>query len=265
MQKLQALTQEQIQTKAPQVYTQAPFDGVSKNYTFLPTYQIVEDMEKLGWSVSDAKTMKSKTKVQKEFGKHMVTFFNPDIFIKDENGDIEAYPQVLIMNNHRGWGKFRFEIGVFRLICSNGLVIKEKDFGTFDLRHIGYSFEELKRLVDQAVEVLPKAVERINIFSDKIMSSEEQTQFATKALQARFGEEKLVDASEIDQILYATRQEDQGNNLWTIFNRVQEHLVHGGFFTVSTDKKERKVRAIKNMQADVELNQKLWEVAAEFC
>jgi hypothetical protein len=265
MQKLQALTQDQIQAKAPQVYTQAPFDGVSKNYTFLPTYQIVEDMEKLGWLVSDAKTMKSKTEVQKKYGKHMVTFFNPDIFIKDENGDIEAYPQVLIINNHRSWGKFRFEIGVFRLVCSNGLVLKEKDLGSFSLRHIGYSFEELKRLVDQAIEALPKVVERINTFTDKLMTPEEMRSFAEKALQVRFGEEKLVDASEVDQILYATRTEDQGNNLWAVLNRVQEHLVHGGFFSINSDKKERKVKAIKNMQADLSLNQKLWEKAVEFC
>jgi hypothetical protein len=33
---------------------------------------------------------------------------------------------------------------------------------------------------------------------------------------------------------------------------------------VSADKKERKVRKIVNMQANVELNQKIWEVAAEF-
>lgn len=264
MQKLETLSPEQIKERAPQVYTDKPYDQVSDKYVFLSTHRIVDDMAKLGWQVSDAKTMRTKNPIQKKYGKHMVVFYNPDIFIKDDEGGIEAYPQILITNNHRGWGQFRFEMGIFRLICSNGLVIKEKDLGDFKLRHFGYSFDELKRLVDQAVEALPKVVERINVFSQTIMSPDEQRSFAYKAIQVRFGEERLVDDYEINQVLMSARPQDEGSSLWVTLNRVQEHLIHGGFTMVSADKKERKVRKIVNMQANVELNQKIWEVAAEF-
>jgi hypothetical protein len=47
-------------------------------------------------------------------------------------------------------------------------------------------------------------------------------------------------------------------------NRVQEHLIRGGFTTIGADKKERKVRKITNMLKDVELNQKLWELTEQF-
>lgn len=265
MPKLQALTREEIQERAPQVYTEKPYGKVSDKYVFLPTHRIVDDMKKLGWMVSDAKTMKTKNPIQKEFGKHMVVFYHPDIYIKDEAGGIEAYPQILIQNNHRGWGQFNFQIGIFRMICSNGLIIKEKDLGDFKLRHFGYSFEELKRLVDQAIEVLPKVVERINVFSQKVMTPDEQRSFAYKAIQARFGEERLVDDYEVNQVLASARPEDEGSTLWLTLNRVQESLVRGGFVTVGPGKKERKVRAIQNIQANVSLNEKLWEVAAQYC
>lgn len=264
MTKLTPLTPEQIAERAPQVYTQAPHDRVSNKYTFLPTYQIVEDMEKLGWQVADAKTMKSKNESQKKYGKHIVMFFHPDIYIKDEQGGIEAYPQIMIQNNHRGWGKFKFEIGIFRLVCTNGLVIKSQDYGTFEMRHLGYSFEELKELVEKAIDILPDVVQKINTLSSREMTEKEMRIFAEKAIQARFGEEKLVDATEIQQVLTATRDADQGNNLWVVMNRVQEHLIRGGFTTVGADKKERKVRKISNMLKDVELNQKLWELTTEF-
>lgn len=264
MQKLTPLTPEQIKEKAPQVYTQVPHAKVSSKYTFLPTYQIVEDMAKLGWQVADAKTMKSKNLMQKEFGKHIVMFFHPDIYIKDETGGIEAYPQIMIQNNHRGWGRFKFEIGIFRLVCTNGLVIKSADYGTFEMRHLGYSFEELKELVEKAIDILPNVVQKINTLSSRIMSDKEMREFAEKAIQARFGEEKLVDQSEIAQVLYSTRDADNGNNLWVVMNRVQEHLIRGGFTTIGADKKERKVRKITNMLKDVELNQKLWELTEQF-
>lgn len=259
-----ALTESEIRTKAPQVYTQAPSSNVSAKYTFIPTYKIIEDMEKLGWYVSDALTMKSTNQLQHDFGKHMVKFFNPNIRIEDGQGGIDAYPEILIINNHRGWGRFKFEIGIFRLVCSNGLVVKSKDLGTFVMKHLGYSFEELQNLVSQAVTALPKVVEKINTFTHRMLTSAEQHTFATKALQARFGEEKIVDNSELAEVLSSTRPADTGNSLWAVFNRVQEKLINGGFIVTGANKKERKVRKITNMLKDLELNQKLWELTDQF-
>jgi len=264
MREMIALTQEQISNKAPQVYTKAPHGAVSQKYSFLPTYQIIEDMEKLGWLVSDAKTAKSKNDDQLAYGKHMVKFFNPAITLLDSEGGIEAYPEILIMNNHRGWGQFRFEIGVFRLICENGLIIKDKDLGQFNLRHFGYSFAELQRLVNQAIEVLPNVVQKINILSNKIMSENEITAFATAAIKARFGEEKLVHPEEIMEVISTSRDADNGSTLWVVFNRIQEKVIRGGFTLIDGNNKQRQARKIVNMLEDVKLNQKLWELTAEF-
>lgn len=259
-----ALTESEIRAKAPQVYTQAPYGKVSTKYTFIPTFKIIEDMEKLGWYVSDALTMKSTNQLQHDFGKHMVKFYNPNIRIENEEGVVDAYPEILIVNNHRGWGRFKFEIGIFRLVCSNGLVIKSKDLGTFVMRHLGYSFEELQELVSQATAALPKVVDKINTFTGRQLTAAEQHTFATKALQARFGEEKVADNSELVEMLSVTRPEDAGNSLWAVFNRVQEKLINGGFIMTTADKKERKVRKITNMLKDLDLNQKLWELTDEF-
>lgn len=258
------LTQEEIKSKAPQIFTQAPIESVSKKYSFLPTFQIIEDMEKLGWFVSDAKSMKSSNPIQLTYGKHMVKFYNPDIAILDQDGEVEAYPEILIINNHRGWGRFKFEIGVFRLVCSNGLVIKEKDMGTFDLRHFGYSFQELQGLVTSAVEALPTVVGRINAFTSKELTDADIQSFVKKAAAVRFGEKVELTDDEMRYVVESTRKEDEGNTLWKVFNRVQEHLTNGGFMVKNQANKQRKVRKITNMLADVEMNQKLWEVATEF-
>lgn len=263
-QSMTVLSEAQIRESAPQVYTKAPYDKTSKKYTFIPTYQIIEDMKKLGWEVCQAVSMNTSDKVQREFGKHMIKFYNPAIFIADESGGVDAYPQILIMNNHRGWGRFKFEIGVFRLVCSNGLVVKDKDMGSFVMRHLGYSFDELKTLVNKAVVSLPGIVQKINILSGKEMTQKEMQEFAKKALQVRLGEERICSDNEIRQVLNSTRKEDDGTNLWRVFNRVQEHLIKGGFETDGTNGSSRKVRKITNMLKDVELNQKLWSLAEQY-
>lgn len=266
---LQPLSKEDIMSKAPAVFTKQPHPKVSDKYSFLPTYQLIEDMEKLGWSVSDAKMAITKNKAQKQYGKHMITFFNPDIVINDDQGEVEAYPQILIVNNHRGWGKLRFEVGVFRLICSNGLVIKEqgKDFGSFELRHMGYSFEELKELVQKAIDTLPSVVSKINQFTERIMTKDEQKEFAKKALAIRFGEEKIASITDqaLIDMLTPIRAQDKGDDLYRVFNRVQESIMRGGFNIPSNTKSgTKKVRRITNMLKDLDINQDLWVLAESY-
>lgn len=266
---MKALSHSEIMEAAPAVFTNQPHPKVSDKYSFLPTHRIIEDMAKLGWSVSSAKMAKTSNVQQRMYGKHMVQFFNPEIAIKDDQGNVEAYPQILIVNNHRGYGKLRFELGVFRLVCENGLVVKEegKDFGGFTLRHMGYSFEELKDLVNQAVQALPKVVAKINDFSVRIMSKEEQKAFAKRALEIRFGEEKVagVTDTQIQEMLNPLRKEDKGDDLYRVFNRVQEAVIRGGFNIAGQTKSgTKKVRRISNMLKDLDVNGQLWVLAEEF-
>jgi hypothetical protein len=137
--------------------------------------------------------------------------------------------------------------------------------GSFVMRHLGYSFDELKQLVNKAVEALPGVVQKINTLSDRVMTAREQADFAKKALEVRLGEEKVFTDYEVRQVLMSNRKEDDGNTLWKVFNRVQEHLVRGGFEVETADKKSsRKVRKITNMQKDLELNQQLWALTEQY-
>jgi len=89
-------------------------------------------------------------------------------------------------------------------------------------------------------------------------------EFATRALATRFPEEEIqritIDAKEL---LKPTRPEDNGNDLWSIFNIVQEKLIEGNF-TYNAGSKSRKARRIKNFQQDIKVNEKLFELALEF-
>ena len=67
----------------------------------------------------------------------------------------------------------------------------------------------------------------------------------------------------MDEFLSPDRKEDAGNDLWSVFNLVQEKVVEGDFEYVS-GVKMRKARKIKNFKQDLDVNQKLFEVAKEF-
>lgn len=258
------MTESEVRQAAPQAYAATPKPGVSEKYSFLPTSRIIEDMDRLGWKVSQAKANRSRTAINAEFGNHVIKFFHPDVFIKSQDGGKEAYINVVVMNNHTGMGSFRFEIGIFRLVCSNGLVIKDKDFGSFKIRHSGYSFEELQTTLNGVIEKLPEIVGKINIYNQVIMSAEQQREFAQKAFALRSYQDRQLTDAELQEFLAPRRKEDQGDSLWVVLNRVQESVLKGGYHITNAKGKLRRAKTIKNIQQDLKLNQEIWDLATQY-
>jgi hypothetical protein len=242
---------EQIREIAPSVFTEAKAPHLTDKYIQTPTIKVVEDLMNLGWEVTKVQEVKSRK--YKGFQKHLIMFRNPDITIKGANGD-DAQPQILLTNSHDGKAAFNFRVGIFRFVCSNGLVISDADFGVMSIRHLNYTFESLQAKVAEMIGKLPKLVNKINTFKAKELTEIEMTDFATKASALRT--KKTVN---IMDVLTPTRAEDQGNDLWVVFNRVQEKIL-GGSYTSGG----RKARSVKNFQKDIQLNEQLFELAESY-
>ncbi len=225
---LQGMERNEIKAICPVAYQTKASNAVSENYTFIPTSKIIDDMDALGWKVGQATMVRSRK--NSGFQKHLIKFFNPSIEINGDDGTM--YPQVLLTNSHDGKSSFKFEAGIFRLVCSNGLVIKSHDFGSFNIRHMGYSFDQLQTNIKQFVDGLPSIVERMNMFITKTMTENEMRAFAQQAIDARFGGAKVT-GIELEELLAVERNEDNGNTLWKVFNRVQEKIVGGSFTYVN--------------------------------
>lgn len=255
------LTKTQIKQAAPSVFTQTASSNVSVSYTHIPTSQVVEDMQKLGWGVVDAKQVKARKGVG--FQKHLIVFRNPDIAITGKDGD-DVFPQILLTNSHDGKNAFTFIAGMFRMVCENGLVISTEEFENVKMRHIGYTFEELQLKIKEMVERLPLTVETMNKMKKVELNEKQAIEFATKAITARFSEDEIKRIKiDVKDLLKPTRKEDEGNDLWSIFNVIQEKLIDGGF-NYTAGSKSRKARRIKNFNQDIKVNESLFELALEF-
>jgi len=256
------LSNEQIQAIAPAVMSTEHKAGLSDHYTQIPTIQVVEDMRKLGWEPVQAIGVKARKGGNSAIKKHLVKFRNEGVYMADSEGNVDSYIEILLTNSHDGSSTFRFEAGIFRVVCSNGLVVKDNDLGTLKIRHQGYDFETLRSLINTMVEKLPDVVGRINTFSNTLLEEINIDDFALKAAQLRFGDEMIN--YNIQSLLEVTRNEDQGNNIWCVLNRLQEKLVNGGFNYQNEKGKTRKARAIKNFTQNIEFNSKLWELAESY-
>lgn len=255
----ETLTLDQIKELAPSAFQTQQKVGLSEHYVHIPTDRVINDMISLGWEPCDAKEIKARKSTTVGYQRHMIKFFNPSIEIEGNDGDM-VYPQIVLTNSHDGLSSFKFQIGLFRLVCSNGLVVMDTSYGDFKLRHMGYTFEELQQKVSEAVSSFPGLVKKINEFQNVELSDWQVADFAGKAALIRFGNNVKVD---LDELLVPERKADEGSNLWVVFNRVQEKLI-GGDCSYTIGSKVRKARAIKNFSMDLKVNEALWSLAEEY-
>jgi len=255
---IESLSKEQVKQVAPSVFTKTGSSTVSDKYSHIPTERVLDDMAVLGWNVVDAKEIKARK--NQGFQKHMLVFANPEIVINGVDGDT-VFPRILLTNSHDGKNAFTFQAGLFRLVCSNGLVIADEQFSSMKIRHMGYDFEALSTLITEMVEKLPLTVESMNNFKNKQLSQEQKQKFALEALGLRFDTENKI--FNVEDLLTPTRKEDEGNDLWSVFNLVQEKLVNG-MFDYRSASKTRKARRIKNFQQDIALNTDLYKLALQY-
>ena len=253
------ISKDQIRQQAPSIFTATSAPGTSDKYAHIPTDKIIDDMAALGWGVVDAKQVRARKGIG--FQKHLVVFRNNDIQITAEDGD-NVFPQILLTNSHDGKNAFTFTAGLFRMVCENGLVVSSREFENMKIRHYGYSFEELQETIKSMVEKLPLTVESLNKFRAVELSQEQALDFAKKALEVRLGD---LDNIQIDlqDLLTPTRSEDRGNDLWSVYNVVQEKLIHG-MFNYKYGVKSRKARKIKNFKQDLVINERLYDLALEY-
>ena len=263
---------EELKEIAPSIFTEKGSDKTSSKYTHIPTDRVIKDLELLGWGVVDAKEVNARQ--DKGYQKHLVVFRNPDVSINKKSTNVDGkvfedivFPQILVTNSHDGKNSFKFQAGLYRMVCENGLVIADQQFEDYTIRHMGYDFEALQGVIKDMISNLDLTVESMNKMRKIELDENQQFEFAKKLLDIRVeGTDNLYREEQIGDILVPQRKEDFGDDLWSVFNRVQENIVEGNFkyYNAKTLGTERQARPIKNFKQDMDVNKKLFSAALEY-
>jgi len=227
----------------------------SEKYLFVPTEQVVQELAQHGWMVSKTLTYKTRSEDRKGFQKHMVRLrraTGKQITIGD------SIAELLMINSHDGTTSYQFRAGIFRLVCSNGMVVSETEFQGIRVPHKG----NLREIIDASLAVaikLPTLAEVVNTMKSKMLSTLQRTEFAHAASVIRYGEKTTVP---LEQILNVRRPEDEKHDLWTTFNLVQENIMRGGGVGQLANGDFRTLRPVVGMDKNVQVNERLWDLAA---
>tara|TARA_B100001094_G_C18112055_1_gene761769 strand:- start:112 stop:888 length:777 start_codon:yes stop_codon:yes gene_type:complete len=252
-----SLTRTELLELVPSAFVGHQSPKVSNKYTFISTATVLDDMGRLGWEPFNASQRKSRKSEDSMFTKHMIRLRNNDV---GKIGD--SIPEVILTNSHDGRNAFTLHAGLFRLVCSNGLVIADTTFEQVKIKHQWYSFDEIRKIMDGMLEVVPKVITQVQELNSVSLNDDQQIDFASKALLTRYpnGNENL----NVEDLLSPVRQGDRGDQLWKIFNVVQEKLIKGGLVFNNKKEKMQKLRPIINIDRRIEVNKKLWELTEAY-
>jgi hypothetical protein len=253
------LSDEQIQVMAPSAFAGQPYQKQSDRYAFVPTIAVIDGMRNAGFF--PVKAVQSRTRVEGKqmFTKHLIRFRSSDqqaITVGD------SLVETVLINSHDGTSAYDLSLGVFRLVCSNGMVVGDV-FESVHIRHIGNIIE---RVIEASLEMLknaPKIAESVNLWRTITLAPQEQLYLAEAAHSLRFEEgSNLALAVTPDKLLTVRRNSDAGSDLWSTFNRVQENVIRGGIRgnRIAGINRQRS-RAVKGIDQDTKLNKALWTLA----
>ena len=249
--------EELLRTYAPAAFATEPEDGrVSSRYSFLPTTDILEILQDEGWTAWRAQQVKART-WSKDHAKHIIRLRHDDLDVKSF-GVGDSFPEMLLMNAHNGLGSYDLMGGIFRMVCSNGMVISESDFGKIHIRHIAFEPQQVVKASRELIVNATKVSDKINAWKSIEMTPRSRSDFFLDAAKIRF-ENPAEDI--VQNVSRIRRKEDMGIDLWSIFNVAQENILRGGYVNSST---RRNVRPITNIQKDVKFNSQLWDLASTY-
>jgi hypothetical protein len=187
-------------------------------YTWIPTITILENLQREGFEPFFA----CQTRVRDQSTGAHQTHVAP-ASCRQLTG--HQVPEIILLNSHDGSSSYQMLPGLFRGVCTNGLVCGQS-FGEVRVPHKG---DVVEKVIEGAYEVLgifDRVEEKRDAMQSALLPPPAQQAMARAALHYRFGEDHQPVTTA--QILTPRRYEDRSDDLWTVYQRVQENLMKGG-------------------------------------
>ena len=251
------LSLEAIRQQAPAVFASSADEHRSPRYTFIPTERVLTGLMQAGFVPVEARQAQTRA-ANPLHARHVVRLRRRFETVQLR----ECVPELVLLNSHNGNSSYGLRAGIFRVICTNGLIASRGAFPTFSVAHRGNIVDDIVAHalgISERFEVLAAQVERME---QRRLFKDEQIRFAEQALTLRYPDPVQAGMA-ASQLLNCRRAEDAGDDLFKTLNRVQENLLRGGLTRRSVSGRLMRTRQITSIKEDLRINSALWDLAGE--
>ena len=188
----------------------------SKEYQ-IETLDAIEGFQKEGWNINGAYEQRGNDRRIKS---HMIKMQHPDFGIKNNKGQTEAIATLNISNSCNGSKPIEMDLGAFRQVCANGLMA-HTSYSNEKASHTQKGFFSLPQIMAKLNSKVSNVMEEFNKLKTVELDPAKAMSLAVAAAESRFGKDHGINVA---QLLNVVREEDEGNDLWSVYNRIQENV-----------------------------------------
>jgi hypothetical protein len=246
------ISEIELQQIAPSVFAMSSAEKTSDKYALIPTIEAVRGLKDVGFFPVWAQETRCRDVANKPFAKHMMRFRQQNSVSIDG-----VFPEIVLINSHDGTSSYQLRAGLFRLVCSNGLVVGNEYF-CHKVRHQGNVVEKVVSSASDLLENFPKTIEISNAWKQIELNPSQQVAFAESASLLKWDEDLTPIAP--SRLLEARRTEDIKKDVWTTFNVIQENLIKGGKTYRTREGSRQRTRGINSVAENNRLNTALWKL-----
>ncbi|MEG1141048.1 MAG: DUF932 domain-containing protein [Clostridia bacterium] len=265
---------QDLREKTPAVFANAPHPDMSARYGFVPTHELLGLFDELGWKVTKA----GQRGGDAQYGVHNIIMENPGLKEVNVKRDV-MLPQLIINNSHNGHTPLKISLGLFRLVCSNGLTVGVPGMSeTMKLRHSNkLTLDTVRELSESSMDNFKMTQRYIKEMQDIELTKEQRENFALEALAQRdyykfFAkndkgifvrkDDELLERYDLNELLKPLREEDSNPTLWHTFNVLQEKMVEKSFEAKTKKGGIRQVKSVEDVLRRHNFNALLWDLAS---
>ncbi|WCU83891.1 DUF932 domain-containing protein [Pseudomonas aeruginosa] len=249
------LSDDQIHRVAPSIFAEAPHESRSQRYAYIPTATVLTELRKEGFQPFMVTQTRTRHEDRRDYTKHMIRLRHASQI----NARGEAN-EIILLNSHDGTSSYQMLAGMFRFVCSNGLVCGDT---VADVR-VPHKGDVAGQVIEGAYQVLhgfDRALESRESMQAITLDEGEAEVFARAALSLKYDDPDKPAPITESQILMPRRFDDRRPDLWSVFNRTQENLTKGGLHGRSANGRRQQTRPVQGIDSDVRLNRALWLLA----
>jgi hypothetical protein len=133
-----ALSLDAVRQRAPAVFASSAHERMSAKYTFIPTERVLSGLMQAGFVPVDARQTRARS-ASLLHTRHVVRLRRrfETVQLKD------SVPEVVFLNTHDGTSAYQLRMGIFRVVCTNGLIVSRGAFPAYCVPHRGNVVDEV--------------------------------------------------------------------------------------------------------------------------
>jgi hypothetical protein len=257
-----AIDNHQLRALAPSVFAGNAHAKVSDRYSFIPTATVVDGLRGEGWAPVWASEQRIRLSDRQGFQKHMIRLARLD----DLNRTQAERPELVLVNSHDRSSAYQLHAGIFRFVCSNGMILADSVFAKISIMHVNFEPAKVIEASFEVVREMPAIADLLGDYKARTLNTLERRAFGEAALLLKY--DSLAEAPVgAEKLLSHRRREDAAPTLWNTLNVVQENMMDGGQLDYSRRRPDNlrrffgKTRPVKGLDENVRLNKALWHLA----